>query len=1024
MSQVIQFLPKNIMTSLTLDGDIGSATSVGDVINVVTGNATDQAGSSVLFSGAGNTLTLQVTDAKSNTIIGKSSGRAGITGFSNVALGDNNLFSLTSGSANTSVGSYALNKATVSVANCAFGSEALEDLTIGAGYNVAMGDSALSNATTGSFNTSLGAGSGMYLLTGFSNIFIGHSAGFNLTSSEASNILIGSKGIIGDDYTLRIGPGIGNIDNLTSSYIAGINGVSVGDTSTVVTMTGGSDQLGTATLTAGTGITITPTANTITIANSGILGSSFVTDSGTATPVGGVLDIVAGQFSANCGSSVEFTGSTNVVTLNVTDSSRNTIIGYESYAGSGTDNSFLGYQVGAVGSSGSYNSFVGCGGAADFTSASYNCGLGYHALAAITSGQYCVAAGVNAGSNYTSTESSNVIINAPGTTGDSNMLRIGAGTGTGNQQLANAFISGINGVNVSSTTQSVVTMTSGSDQLGTATITAGTGISITPTANTITVANSGVVTVDGDTGSVTGNTITIHASGLGGSPRITAAGTTLTINATDANGNTNMGFGTAVNSGSFNTSFGQSALGTGTTGNFNCSFGYLAGNHNTGGTGNLAIGYECLRTATAPNFCLALGYQSGQSYTTTESNNICLNSVGTVGESNTLHIGGGTGTGTRQLSTAYISGINGVNVSSATKTVVTMTSGSDQLGTAVITAGTGISVTAGANTITIATASAVAESFVTDSGTATPSTGALDIVAGQASANCGSSVEFTGATNVVTLNLTDANRNTILGYQSYAGSGTDNSFIGYQVGRSASTGSYNSFAGCGGAADFTSASYNCGLGYHALVAVTSGQYSVALGANAGSNYTSSESSNIVINAPGTVSDSNMLRIGAGTGTGNQQLANAFISGINGVNVSSSTHTVVTMTSGSDQLGTATLTAGTGISITPTANTITISSSGAAPSITSVTTSPYTVLSSDYFLAVTTSSIAITILLPNAPSTSTVYVVKDKTGNASTNNITVTTVGGTVLIDGSATFTMNTPYESITVIFDGVGYEIW
>jgi hypothetical protein len=87
-------------------------------------------------------------------------------------------------------------------------------------------------------------------------------------------------------------------------------------------------------------------------------------------------------------------------------------------------------------------------------------------------------------------------------------------------------------------------------------------------------------------------------------------------------------------------------------------------------------------------------------------------------------------------------------------------------------------------------------------------------------------------------------------------------------------------------------------------------------------------------------------------------------------------------------------------------------------------SPYTVLSTDYYLACDVTAGTITIRLPNAPTTKTVYIIKDKVGLSATNNITVTTVGGTVTIDGATTFVMNTAYQAINVLFDGSNYQIY
>jgi hypothetical protein len=122
---------------------------------------------------------------------------------------------------------------------------------------------------------------------------------------------------------------------------------------------------------------------------------------------------------------------------------------------------------------------------------------------------------------------------------------------------------------------------------------------------------------------------------------------------------------------------------------------------------------------------------------------------------------------------------------------------------------------------------------------------------------------------------------------------------------------------------------------------------------------------------------------------------------------------------------ATLTAGTGVSITNGAGSITISTTGTTTiNYTAVSSSPYVVQATDDFLGVNSSGGAITVELPNAPATGRVYTIKDSTGSAATHNITVTTVGGTVTIDGSTSFVMNTAYEAINVLFDGVSYQIY
>lgn len=81
---------------------------------------------------------------------------------------------------------------------------------------------------------------------------------------------------------------------------------------------------------------------------------------------------------------------------------------------------------------------------------------------------------------------------------------------------------------------------------------------------------------------------------------------------------------------------------------------------------------------------------------------------------------------------------------------------------------------------------------------------------------------------------------------------------------------------------------------------------------------------------------------------------------------------------------------------------------------------YTILSSDYFVGATTSA-ARAITLPASPTTGMTFVIKDITGTASTNNITVS--GNGKNIDGSSTNVIATNYASITVIYNGTQWSI-
>lgn len=114
-----------------------------------------------------------------------------------------------------------------------------------------------------------------------------------------------------------------------------------------------------------------------------------------------------------------------------------------------------------------------------------------------------------------------------------------------------------------------------------------------------------------------------------------------------------------------------------------------------------------------------------------------------------------------------------------------------------------------------------------------------------------------------------------------------------------------------------------------------------------------------------------------------------------------------------------------VTITNGSNSIDLSVNSASVSIgiTEIddTDSTYTVLSTDQMISCDVSSGVITINLPNSTTTGRRIWIKDNSGNAATNNITLTTPGGTVTIDGVTSYAMNTDYQSVTAVFDGTNY---
>jgi hypothetical protein len=89
---------------------------------------------------------------------------------------------------------------------------------------------------------------------------------------------------------------------------------------------------------------------------------------------------------------------------------------------------------------------------------------------------------------------------------------------------------------------------------------------------------------------------------------------------------------------------------------------------------------------------------------------------------------------------------------------------------------------------------------------------------------------------------------------------------------------------------------------------------------------------------------------------------------------------------------------------------------------SVTTSPYTILSTDAYVIyyITTASIAITINLPAISSISDrMYIFKDISGNAETNNITIVPSGTNTIEGLNVSKIFQTNYGGWTLISDTV-----
>ncbi len=106
------------------------------------------------------------------------------------------------------------------------------------------------------------------------------------------------------------------------------------------------------------------------------------------------------------------------------------------------------------------------------------------------------------------------------------------------------------------------------------------------------------------------------------------------------------------------------------------------------------------------------------------------------------------------------------------------------------------------------------------------------------------------------------------------------------------------------------------------------------------------------------------------------------------------------------------------------NNMVISIDEIAPAYTSVNNamSPYTVISTDYFISVDATAGPVIINLPDTTTANRQFVIKDRLGQSQNNNITVKSLTGASTVDGQVSYTFNDNYESLECLFHGTNYE--
>lgn len=248
------------LTPIIIDGDVGSASGITINLHALQGNINStNCGASVLFTASGSEVDLTVTDVFSNTFIGQGTGvPSGNFASGNTALGSQCLPNL---------------NGFLASGNIAIGVQSLFDLVTGSN-NTCFGN-ASGLHITGSNNTCLGNQALRLGVGGSDNICIGNMSALTYNGNESSNIIIGNIGVLGESNVMRLGTQGALSGQVNRCFVAGIVGVTVGNTR-MVTVDSTTGQLGDAAIP----IPVTDAFNQIVVQK--------ITTTSTYTPTTGI----------------------------------------------------------------------------------------------------------------------------------------------------------------------------------------------------------------------------------------------------------------------------------------------------------------------------------------------------------------------------------------------------------------------------------------------------------------------------------------------------------------------------------------------------------------------------------------------------------------------------------------------------------------------------------------------------------------------------------------------------------------
>lgn len=479
---------------------------------------------------------------------------------------------------------------------------------------------------------------------------------------------LGNINIINANTTVDI---TGNAGTNTLTQDFGITNLILGDDATAITT--GTDNVG-----VGLGVFV----NATTAQDSVVIGSG----SGAALTTGS-FNVFAGRQAGaaiDVGQVNTIVGSTALAAATGATANNNTVIGGEALfqATTSLQNTALGAQIGtATLDAGQNNTIVGYGAAAFADASSDN-----------------VIIGAFSGNNYSAGESDNILINNAGVAADANTIRIGT-QGSGTAQQDTCFIAGIANVTVANQEMVVIDTATGqlgSEPIGTGavlTLTGNTGGAVPPTAGNINIINTNTtVPIIGIPGTSTLTQDYSLRNLIFGTNPVGLPGNTATVA---------MGYRICeqFNLGANNVLFGDSTIPNATTIASTVAIGTESLSSASSSVQNTAIGFGTLRNLVNGNNNIAVGHQAGLNIQGSQSRNICIGSVGSVGENNTTRIGT-----TFQQTRCFIAGVNSntltgpfINISASTDQLAVTSMSSDSSGRVTNTSQPAFSAYLGAN---------------------------------------------------------------------------------------------------------------------------------------------------------------------------------------------------------------------------------------------------------------------------------------------------------------------------------------